>query len=51
MESRDQPAVHGEDHGEEGCASAAHGGPGGATIHLETMEELMPEQIDAQKRL
>jgi len=26
-QSRDFPAVHGEDHGEEGCSPAAHGGP------------------------
>ena len=25
--SRDSPAVHGEDHAEEGCPPEAHGGP------------------------
>jgi len=46
--SRSSPADCAEDHNEAGCPTAAHDG---ADIHLQTMDEPIPEQVDAQRRL
>ena len=48
-QSRDSPAAHGEDHGEAGCPLQPMESTGGADIHLQPMENPMPEQVDVPK--
>jgi len=51
-QSRDSPAARGEDHGEAGCAPAAHGGPQWSRSPPAACgRDPTLEQVDAQRRL
>jgi len=48
-QTRDSPAARGADHSEAGCPLQPMEVHGGADLHLQPMEDLMPEQVDAPK--
>jgi len=50
-QSRDSPAARAEDPGEAGCPLQPMEAHGGADLHLQPLEDSMPDQGDAQRRL
>lgn len=51
VRSRDFPAAYGADHGVTAVSLQSLEVTGGAGINLQLMEDLTPEQVDAQWRL